>query len=249
MTRGEESGTARHVASAENAGGSWTKDDAASRTKGNTAFGPCSDPMMDEASNMVFSNIVTLPVLPEPTGPLHAAWQSLKVVWDQSKNMALGAVRATVENENADAGRWYHYNERKVPGLWECDTTDTACMYEAEMAYIRNREVDRQILGVLEERLRMCWASQEAQWHTIDTNLDVCGEISMFKRQAEMNYATKYKSLPAYGMQSSKALMKQKNRFIEKRWLERQGRSYSELQNMLSEPLSAAFYWDCQKWE
>ena len=64
------------------------------------------------------------------------------------------------------------------------------------------------VLGVLEERLRVCWASQEAQWHTIDTNLDVCGEISMFKRQAEMNYATKYKSLPAYGMQSSKALMK-----------------------------------------
>ena len=59
-------------------------------------------------------------------------------------NRLLGAVRATVENENADAGRWYHYNERKVPGLWECDTTDTACMYEAEMAYIRNREVDRQ---------------------------------------------------------------------------------------------------------
>ena len=64
------------------------------------------------------------------------------------------------------------------------------------------------VLGVLEERLRLCWASQEAQWHTIDTQLDACGEISMFKRQAEMNYATKYKSLPEYGMQSSKALMK-----------------------------------------
>merc|ERR1712035_257660 len=123
----------------------------------------------------------------------------------------LGAVRGITENENADAGRWYHYNQRKVPGLWECDTTDTACMYEAEMAYIRGREIDRQILGVLEERLRMCWASQDALWHTIDTNLDACGEISMFKRQAEMNYATKYKSLPEYGMQSSKALMKVSN--------------------------------------
>merc|ERR1719414_2150157 len=224
MTRGEETGTARHVASAENVGGSWTKADAEGRTKGNTAFGPCSDPMMDEASNQVFANIVTLPVMPEPTGPMTGVWQGLKFILDQSKNLAIGAVRATVENENADAGRWYHYNERKVPGLWECNTTDTACMYEAEMAFIRNREVDRQIL-------------------------DVCGEISMFKRQAEMNYATKYKSLPAYGMQSSKALMKQKNRFIEQRWLERQGRSYSELQNMLSEPLSAAFFWDCQKWE
>ena len=56
----------------------------------------------------------------------------------------LGAVRGITENENADAGRWYHYNQRKVPGLWECDTTDTACMYEAEMAYIREREIDRQ---------------------------------------------------------------------------------------------------------
>ena len=165
MARGEETGTARHVASAENVGGSWTKADAEGRTKGNTAFGPCSDPMMDEASNQVFSNIVTLPVMPEPTGPVTGVWQGLKFILDQSKNLAigesirphtftsayaeylnrlLGAVRATVENENADAGRWYHYNERKVPGLWECDTTDTACMYEAEMAYIRNREVDRQ---------------------------------------------------------------------------------------------------------
>ena len=63
----------------------------------------------------------------------------------------------------------------------------------------------------------MCWASQDALWHTIDTNLDACGEISMFKRQAEMNYATKYKSLPEYGMQSSKALMKVSN-LIDYMW-------------------------------
>jgi len=249
MVRGEETSTARHFASAENAGGSWTKADAEQRTKGNTAFGPGSDPMMDEASNLVFSNIVTMPIMPEPTGPFMGIWQSLKQILEQPKNLAFGAMRSFCETENADAGRWYHYNERKVPGLWECDTTDTACMYEAEMAYIRHREVDRQILGVLEERQRLCWLTQETTWYTINTNLDPCGEISMFKRQAEMNYATKYKSLPAYGMQSSKAFMKQKNRFIEQRWLERQGRSYSELQNMLSEPLSAAFYWDCQKWE
>ena len=90
MTRGEETGTARHVASAENVGGSWTKADAEGRTKGNTAFGPCSDPMMDEASNQVFSNIVTLPVMPEPTGPMTGVWQGLKFILDQSKNLAIG---------------------------------------------------------------------------------------------------------------------------------------------------------------
>ena len=168
MARGEETGTARHVASAENVGGSWTKADAEGRTKGNTAFGPCSDPMMDEASNQVFSNIVTLPVMPEPTGPMTGVWQGVKLILDQSKNLVagktaytfthassliLGAIRSTVENESADAGRWYHYNERKVPGLWECDTTDTACMYEAEMAYIRNREVDRQSKFKMEKPL------------------------------------------------------------------------------------------------
>jgi len=249
VQRGEETSTARNVAGAENAGGSWTKDDAAGRTKGHTAFGPCSDPMMDEASNVVFSNIVTLPVLPEPSGPVQGLTQFMNLVLTSTKNSLFGVVRGIAETESADAGRWYHYNQRKVPGLWECETTDTPCMYEAEMAFIRNREIDRQILGVLEERLRVCWASQEAPWHADDTNVDACGEISMFKRQAEMNYATKYKSLPEYGMQCSKALMKQKNRYIEQRWLERQGRSYTELQNMLAEPISAAFYWDCQKWE
>ena len=89
VQRGEETGTARHVASAENLGGSWTTADAKARTKGNTAFGPCSDPMLDEASNQVFSDIVTMPVLPEPTGPMVGLWQGAKFVFDQSKNLFL----------------------------------------------------------------------------------------------------------------------------------------------------------------
>lgn len=95
VQRGEETATARHFASAENHGGSWTKDDAAGRTKGNTAFGPCSDPMMDEASNQVFSNIVTMPVLPEPSGPVTGLGQGFKFILDQSKNLFLGKQHIT----------------------------------------------------------------------------------------------------------------------------------------------------------
>ena len=38
----------------------------AQRTKGYVAFGPVPDPVKEEASNMNFANIVTLPIMPEP---------------------------------------------------------------------------------------------------------------------------------------------------------------------------------------
>lgn len=94
-------------------------------------------------------------------------------------------------------------------------------------------------------------------------NTEKCNELAMFKRQADMNYAAKYRNLNHWGVQSTKALMKvlsfhplalfkisvqQKNRFIEKRWLERQGKSFDEIQNMMHEPLSQAFFYDMWKW-
>jgi hypothetical protein len=116
------------------------------------------------------------------------------------------------------------------------------------MQFKKDREVDRMVLQVLEDRLRSCWNAQGSLWGDRDMNTEKCNELAMFKRQADMNYAAKYRNLNHWGVQSTKALMKQKNRFIEKRWLERQGKSFDEIQNMMHEPLSQAFFYDMWKW-
>ena len=61
----------------------------------------------------------------------------------------LDTMRRVNENGTADGGRWYHPATRRVPGLWECNTNDTACMYEAEMQFIKDREVDRQGMNII----------------------------------------------------------------------------------------------------
>jgi len=245
-TRGTESGDQPDVASAFNRGGSWSfADNVAQRTKGYVAFGPVPDPVKEEASNMNFANIVTLPIMPEPETTGLSMPRSLVKLNYFLKN----SFDALVNGKSEKSGRFYHEVKRRVPGLWECATNDRACWYEAEMEFLKEREIDRHVLQVLEDRQRMCWVNQDAHWYDQHQNFDPCAEITAFKRQADMNYDTKYKNLPRIGWQAPPALMKQKNRFIEKRWLERQGKSYEELQNMFHEPLTAAFYWDCMKWE
>lgn len=66
MDRGTEVSQQPNVATATNPGGSWVPGDDAGRTKGHAAFGPCEDPMTQEARDTNFADIVTLPILPEP---------------------------------------------------------------------------------------------------------------------------------------------------------------------------------------
>ena len=111
-------------------------------------------------------------------------------------------------NQNFNGEKWYHEQRRRIPGLWECPTNDRACLYEAEMQYKMDREVDRAVLQVLEDRLRACWTAQGTAWNERDVNVEKCHELAMFKRQADMNYATKYRNILCWGVQSTKALMK-----------------------------------------
>ena len=54
----------------------------------------------------------------------------------------------------------------------------------------------------------MCWVNQDAAWYDQHQDFDPCAEITAFKRQADMNYDTKYKNLPKYHWQAPPALMK-----------------------------------------
>ena len=111
-------------------------------------------------------------------------------------------------NQNYNGEKWYHESRKRIPGIWNCETNDLACIYEAEMQFKYDREVDRMVLQVLEDRLRSCWSAQGATWNTRDWNVEKCNELAMFKRQADMNYAAKYRNISCWGVQSVKALMK-----------------------------------------
>ena len=110
--------------------------------------------------------------------------------------------------DNMNGEKWYHESRRRVPGLWECPTTDRACLYEAEMQFKKDREVDRMVLQVLEDRLRACWSSIGVMWNERDYPTEKCDELAMFKRQADMNYATKYRNINTWGVQTTKVLQK-----------------------------------------
>ena len=61
----------------------------------------------------------------------------------------------------------------------------------------------------MEDRQRMCWLNnQHSHWYDTRKNVDPCAEISAYKRQADMNYATKYKHLHQWGAQAPNCLMK-----------------------------------------
>jgi len=247
---GTESSNQPNFASASNPGGSWKHGDDSGRTQGHVAFGPCEDPIKQEALDTNFADIVTLPILPEPqNNPVLAAMQVTMKPWGPYaiKDRILGWWRWAMR-DNMNGEKWYHESRRRVPGLWECATNDRACLYEAEMQFKKDREVDRMVLQVLEDRLRACWSSLGINWNERDYPTEKCDELAMFKRQADMNYATKYRNINCWGVQTTKTLQKQKNRFIEQRWLARQGRSYDEIQNMMHEPLTQAYMWDMMKW-
>ena len=63
-------------------------------------------------------------------------------------------------------------------------------------------------MNILEERLRMCWTMHGNEFMKSSFDVDACSDIAMYKRQADMNYNTKYRQLYKWGIQSTKALMK-----------------------------------------
>merc|ERR1711953_489921 len=136
--RGTESGDQPCSASAFNVGGSWQwAENVKQRAQGYVAYGPVADPLKDEASNINFSNIVTMPIVPEPDVP--KVFGRPYFGWMDSLHNAFDSL---VNSQSPSAGRFYHEVQRRVPGIWECDVGPnvSACWYEAEMQFIRERE-------------------------------------------------------------------------------------------------------------
>jgi len=64
--------------------------------------------------------------------------------------------RETIVTPNQKQYPWYHQQFPRVKNIDECYTDDIACIYEANMQFKRDKEVDSSILLILRNRMDDC---------------------------------------------------------------------------------------------
>uniref|UniRef100_A0A6F9DM41 NADH dehydrogenase [ubiquinone] 1 beta subcomplex subunit 10 n=1 Tax=Phallusia mammillata TaxID=59560 RepID=A0A6F9DM41_9ASCI len=108
--------------------------------------------------------------------------------------------------------RYFHRKLPRVPEIWECALDDMVCVYEAEKQFDRDRKVDQEVLRILNKRVQACQALNGE-----NSNI-YCAEVKELERQTENAWRIKYGDIGTT-ISARKVLNKQKNRFIETRYL------------------------------
>ena len=115
--------------------------------------------------------------------------------------------------------RYYHQQFRRVPNIWECATDDYVCIYEAESQFRRDMKVDQEIVDIMQDRVSVCHAREGAN-HVVK-----CKEVDELLQKIKFAWHVKYGEL-GLNCDARRVLNKQKNRFIEDRYLARIGKSH-----------------------
>ncbi|XP_004225591.2 NADH dehydrogenase [ubiquinone] 1 beta subcomplex subunit 10-like [Ciona intestinalis] len=110
--------------------------------------------------------------------------------------------------------RYYHHKYPRVPNIWECSVEDYVCVYEAEAQFRRDQKVDQEIIEVIKRRLTACQVQNQ------NVDMEKCKEIKMLDQQATHAWQVKYGDIGS-ALTARKVLQKQKNRYIEDRYLAR----------------------------
>jgi len=110
--------------------------------------------------------------------------------------------------------RFYHQKFNRVPNIWECDRNDPVCIFEAEDQFHRDKVVEQEIIRILQERLTKCQIQNK---NIADSK---CNELFELVESASNAYHIKYGEL-GVKLNARTCLNKQKNRFIEGRYVER----------------------------
>lgn len=89
---------------------------------------------------------------------------------------------------------WYHKRFKHALPVDECYFDDLACLYEADVEYKRNREVDKATIELLRNRLDACyfWHSNRKGGAMKIMATDECKELEDTWERERENYQTKY---------------------------------------------------------
>ena len=112
--------------------------------------------------------------------------------------------------------RYYHQKFRRVPNIWECDVEDSMCVYEAESQFRRDLKVDEEIVNLIEQRLLVCVSTEGENFKFR------CNDVRELFEKVQYAFHVKYGGI-GKNLNARSTLNKQKNRFIEDRYLARVG--------------------------
>uniref|UniRef100_A0A481SX55 NADH dehydrogenase [ubiquinone] 1 beta subcomplex subunit 10 n=1 Tax=Franklinothrips vespiformis TaxID=297892 RepID=A0A481SX55_FRAVS len=104
---------------------------------------------------------------------------------------------------------WYHRKYRRVPTVDQCYTDDPVCIFEADMQFLRDKNVDSEIISILRGRYEQCVVYE-------GPDATKCASLWETYEQAAANWFCKYGDLGAHA-KSYDAFMKQKHRLIWER--------------------------------
>ncbi|CAG2217455.1 NADH dehydrogenase [ubiquinone] 1 beta subcomplex subunit 10-like [Mytilus edulis] len=105
---------------------------------------------------------------------------------------------------------YYHRRFNRVPTIDQCDVNETACIYEAQEQWKRDKMVDSKIVRILKDRYIDC------NYYEGEDAPVKCASIAAVSEEAATNWFIKYGDL-GYNSTVVEAYMKQKHRMIWER--------------------------------
>jgi len=179
-------------------------------------FGPIEDPYERERRRLYADPLVDIPTYEFKSNwnPFPIAQKFIYYVMEWPIDKAYDFYQSI---KITKPRRYYHQKFRRVPNIWECDTDDQVCIYEAESQFRRDMKVDQEIVDMIRRRLDVCNSTYP------ENAIVKCKELEELDVKVRHAWHVKYGEMAIY-CNAQNALTKQKNRFIEERYLARIGK-------------------------
>lgn len=174
--------------------------------------GPIEDPYERERTKLYGDQLIDIPTNLKYYSALNPFYYFGKLtyyMWDYPSDILHNFFESVRVKKPR---RYYHQKFRRVPNIWECDTQDTMCIYEAESQFRRDLKVDHEIVRIIDHRLTHCLTTE------MQNNKFRCKDIEELSHKVKYAFHVKYGDI-GKTINARSTLNKQKNRFIEDRYL------------------------------
>ncbi|XP_074600215.1 NADH dehydrogenase (ubiquinone) PDSW subunit [Brevipalpus obovatus] len=141
-----------------------------------------------------------------------------KAPWDKVSDKLIRIFEAPVEwfhdkvvipNRRTDLV-YYHKKYKRVPTADTCYMDDFACRYEANQQYLRDRQIDDEIMEILRDRMKECF-TYHGGWYA-EHAYRLCEGLQRDALQAEVNFKIKYGNGQCGAPTATRAYLRQRIR-------------------------------------